>query len=706
MRRFRAGLMLSSLVTVVLGFAGSTAPVMAADSSSVISTCGLGGSVKHVIYIQFDNLHLRRDAANVPSDLEQMPHLLNFIEQNGVMMNRHYTPLIAHTANDIITSLSGLYGDRQGIPEANSYGYYNRTGSTSFSSSFTYWTDRIGNGTYNMLYNNGQNTPAPWVPLTRAGCNFGSVAMGNTELENASPDVANVYGPNSPQALETGEQQYADFVGIGVHCARGSRLCAANGVPDVLPSQPTYSGYKALFGHKYVAPAVGGSGPGGTVLTDLNGKPIADTFTGTPIPGFPGYDGMTAPVSLAYTLDMQTHGVPVTQTYISAAHVDPATGSDAGPGSAGYEGRLKDYDNAFGTFFSDLATNGITPRNTLFAITADENDQFAGGAGIPAGCDGVHVSCTYNQVGEVSVNLSPLMQQAGETSPFSIHFDSAPFVYLNGRPAPSGTAVRDFERRMAGLVVHNPIDNRDEKLINYMADPVEMKLLHMITADPTRTPSFVAFGKPFYYISTGYADCQQGQTNPAPVIECAPSFGEDAWIHGTFDNQINQSWLGMAGPAVRPLGLDDQVWSDHADILPTMLSLTGLEAGYPTQGRVLFEIIDDSALPENVRDQESLLTRLAQAYKEINAPLGELGVASLRYSTAGIVSTGSGDESTYQRTESNLARITSQRDDLAVQIATELDAATFARKRVDRDAAEAQIAAANHLIDRIHDLAT
>jgi hypothetical protein len=50
---------------------------------------------------------------------------------------------------------------------------------------------------------------------------------------------------------------------------------------------------------------------------------------------------MTAPVSLAYTLDMQTHGVPVTQTYISAAHVNPATGTDAGPGSAGYEARLK-----------------------------------------------------------------------------------------------------------------------------------------------------------------------------------------------------------------------------------------------------------------------------------------------------------------------------------------------------------------------------
>jgi hypothetical protein len=241
MHGFQARVVLIGLVTLILGFAGSTVPAsaVAASSPSPGDACRLGGSIKHVIYIQFDNVHLRRDAPNVPSDLEQMPNLLNFIDENGVMLNRHYTPLIAHTANDIITSLSGLYGDRQGIPEANSYGYYNPDGTTSFSRSFTYWTDRIGNGTYNMLYNNGQNTPAPWVPVTSAGCNFGSVAMGNTELENTSPDVANVYGPNSAQALETGEQQYADFVGIGVHCARGSSVCAAHGVPDVLPSQPS-----------------------------------------------------------------------------------------------------------------------------------------------------------------------------------------------------------------------------------------------------------------------------------------------------------------------------------------------------------------------------------------------------------------------------------------------------------------------------------
>jgi len=47
-----------------------------------LSSCKLAspkGNIQHVIYIQFDNTHFLRDNPNVPSDLEQMPRLLNFI---------------------------------------------------------------------------------------------------------------------------------------------------------------------------------------------------------------------------------------------------------------------------------------------------------------------------------------------------------------------------------------------------------------------------------------------------------------------------------------------------------------------------------------------------------------------------------------------------------------------------------------------------
>ncbi|MGB8105932.1 MAG: hypothetical protein WCF47_16845, partial [Pseudolabrys sp.] len=42
-------------------------------------------NIQRVVYVVFDNVHLRRDNPNVPSDLEQMPNLLNFILSNGVI---------------------------------------------------------------------------------------------------------------------------------------------------------------------------------------------------------------------------------------------------------------------------------------------------------------------------------------------------------------------------------------------------------------------------------------------------------------------------------------------------------------------------------------------------------------------------------------------------------------------------------------------
>src|SRR6201993_4222807 len=56
------------------------------------------GKVTHVVTIIFDNTHFMRDPARdgstlVPSDLEQMPHLLNFIKENGALLSNHHTRL-------------------------------------------------------------------------------------------------------------------------------------------------------------------------------------------------------------------------------------------------------------------------------------------------------------------------------------------------------------------------------------------------------------------------------------------------------------------------------------------------------------------------------------------------------------------------------------------------------------------------------------
>src|SRR6185436_10438115 len=121
----------------------------------------------------------------------------------------------------------------------------------------------------------------------------------------ATGDITKVFGPGSPQFAEAVASASApagsaartlaqtDFVGLAVHCALNSSLCAS-GQSDLLPSEPQpYVGFKGLFGAQAIHPVVAG----GPAFDDLLGQPIADPFGQ---PGFPGFDGMSAAVSLAY----------------------------------------------------------------------------------------------------------------------------------------------------------------------------------------------------------------------------------------------------------------------------------------------------------------------------------------------------------------------------------------------------------------------
>jgi len=147
---------------------GATLAVFAAAASPSGNTCHLGGDIKHVIYLQFDNVHLRRDNPNVPSDLEQMPNLLDFLKNNGTVLNKHYTILISHTAGGILASLTGLNPDRMGMTVSNSYDYYRADGTPTFTSGFKYWTAPVSatNPLPNMVNGDSgtpKTTPAPWV---------------------------------------------------------------------------------------------------------------------------------------------------------------------------------------------------------------------------------------------------------------------------------------------------------------------------------------------------------------------------------------------------------------------------------------------------------------------------------------------------------------------------------------------------------------
>jgi hypothetical protein len=688
--------------------AGTAAAGRTADTTA--TTCALGAngsSVKHVIYIQFDNVHYARDNPNVPSDLQQMPNLLNFITGNGTLISREHTPLIAHTADDIVTSETGLYGSNQGVPIANEYNYYTPSGSTHTAGSFAYWTDPIvdyntatsapvGDSNHTLITAQGKNTPAPWVPYTRAGCDFGSVAAADTELENTLPDIPLVYGANSAAAKEAenpklANQAGADYMGLSVHCTQGSAICNAahGGVPDLLPDEPGgYTGFSALFGNKVIQPVISSG-----AVRNLDGQVIKDPAGDI---GFPGYNGLDGSNGLAYTLDMQTHGIPVTFTYLTDLHDNYATGAGLGPGTTTYESQLHAENAAFGTFFARLAAAGITKANTLFVITADEGDHFVGSAPQPANCNGVTIACSYRKVGEVDGNLTGMLAAKGITTPFAVAADSAPIIYVRGQPARTAAPVRAMERAAAGLTADDLASGGTGRLTNYLADPVEMKILHMVTGDPRRTGTFALFAKPDFWLTSGSAKC-----GSSCVSE--PS-GQDAWNHGDVAPEINTTWLGLVGPGVAHAGVDRRIWSDHADIQPTMMALLGLRDDYTPDGVVIGDVISSQALPPSMLSNYPTLNKLGQVCTQLEAAVGAFGLDTLTASTRALASNSAHDAS-YAGLENQLAALGSARDALVTQMQVLLTGAEFGNTQISATAAKKLIGKGNALLAQARTLA-
>jgi hypothetical protein len=695
-------------------FLGASIPValgvvfLGAASQSAAAGCLLnspGGQVKHVVHIVFDNVHLRRDNPDVPSDLEQMPNLLNFIQSNGSISGNHHTPLISHTATDILTAQTGVYGSRMGIPVSNSYGFFRPDGSVGFTSSFLYWTALSGDGKPQMLNEFGKTAPAPWVPFTRAGCDVGGFSVANIEFERVPDDVTTFYGAGSAvdtavraqlasASPATRQQPTTDYHGVAIHCAVGSPRCN-NGfaTSDPLPDEPNgYNGFKGLFGNINVQPVISPSGP----VKDLDGNVIADAF------GRPGFANGFSPLatqSLGYAATMLEAGVQVVYLYIADAHDNRSGSGTFGPGEAGYVAQLKQYDTAFGKFFARLTADGITKDNTLFVVVPDENDHFVGTATpSPAHCDGVNVPCTYaaGQKGEINALINRLLiTQRANATVFSVHNDDAPTVYINGNPAPTAPVTRTMEHDLDALVATNPMTGNTDKLSRLLADQAEMKLLHMVTSSPARTPPLTMFGNDNYFFTTGAGGACATQTD---CVFVGPGF---AWNHGDFQRDITRTWVAMVGPGVQRLGRNDAAFSDHTDVRPTLLALLGLKDSYVHDGRVLSEWMEQQALPSAIRQSRENFIELAEVYKQLNAPLGELGRASLVYANRSVT----GVDTAYARYLAKISDITNQRDSLADNIKTVLDAAAFGNQPVDERSEDGLGRHARELIDLVKDLA-
>ena len=711
--RLRLLLVAGAIAAAVLA-AVATVASGGGQATAAVSGCQLGrngNKIQHVVYLVFDNVHYRRDNPSVPSDLEQMPHLLNFITGNGTLQTNHHTILISHTAGGILSSMTGLYPDRNGITVSNSYPFFQPNGNpTSFSASaFKYWTDVVDptDTLPNMIGDGGMTTPPPWVTFAAAGCNVGGVSAANIELENAntSPtgDIARVFGNPSPEFTEAGTnptQAAADFIGIAIHCAKDAVPCQgnANARPD---DQTTVAGsndgYMGLFGAKYVNPAITG---GNACVNDTDGNPIKDPSGA--FCGFPGFDGALAKNSLGMTAQMQENGVPVTYTYISDAHDNHTTAMASGPGEADYKQQLKDYDTAFDKFFTRLANDGINKSNTLFLVTADEGDHFAGGTGTPDGngnltythapCSNMS-SCPTNQIGETTANLKGILSDydPSVTTGYSIHFDDAPTVYLNGNPSRSDPVVRKLEQDAAQITGADPYANPPGTVVplaQRLADTVEEKTLHMINNDPKRTPTFTFFGNADLFFQVSNSNTCGGTFR----LCVDPKF---AWNHGDYQTEIANNFLGMVGPGVDHNGIDNATWSDHPDIRPTMLSILGLADSYVDDGRVLMQNLSSKAVSNELNEHSKTNQQLADIDKQLNAPFGEFGMATLASSTKALAST---DPLVYDSIEAQIGALTQKRDDLAGAIRNALDGAAFHGIKLDENTEKAWISQAQSLI--------
>ena len=350
--------MLTTMAAVVVGsYAGSSGATSDNVASShgstttepAVTSCHLKGGISHVMEIFFDNVHFFRDNPNVPClTSRRCRPAEQFIEKNGTLLSNNHTPLIAHTADDSVTTYTGLYGDRAGMPMLERLpdlqrGRYDRSGRV------VRVLDRpdVRRGEHSAPWSRHQPLhglfarPRPphrharslrtrrprrrgCLSLVRAATSVASPSA-NMELENPSVDIPKVFGPNAPRPAASRRPGPVQRPGNGrLHRSRDPLrkrciVCASakavkygeatptpSAVPDLLPDEPGgYDGYQVLFGSKYIAP-----GPrrrdaddlthnGYEVtnaagnLVDENGNQIDGAYLND-YPGFPGFGSINA----------------------------------------------------------------------------------------------------------------------------------------------------------------------------------------------------------------------------------------------------------------------------------------------------------------------------------------------------------------------------------------------------------------------------
>jgi hypothetical protein len=350
---------------------------------------------------------------------------------------------------------------------------------------------------------------------------------------------------------------------------------------------------------------------------------------------------------------MQAHGVAVTYGYIDSPH------ETYDPGAPGYLYNLAAEDQAFDLFFTKLADIGITPANTLFVLTSDEGDQF--------NPEGAYRPDLRGWLGGASFDVTD------ET--LNMTNDSGPLVYLRH--------PEDTPLAMASL--------SGAPFWQYIANQTGMRAIHNSTAATpelaARQPSFILYGD----ANSWWDDNKVGSGAPLVKVD-----GNKKWVHGTVGANINTTWIGFVGPGIRPQQIGTFV--DQVDGLPTIDYLLGWSIPSYTDGRVLFEALWPWMLPNGFAANATLVSQLADAYKQINAPVGAFGVAALNESTQIALSAGRPEG---QSRDDRLSALVDRRNALAPQLQVMINTAVEGQN-IDRQQANDLLEQANVLMNQVN----
>jgi hypothetical protein len=199
--------------------------------------------------------------------------------------------------------------------------------------------------------------------------------------------------------------------------------------------------------------------------------------------------------------------------------------------------------------------------------------------------------------------------------------------------------------------------------VQYVASRAAMKALHISAGGDARTPTFMAF------------------SDPDSTFQFGTTQNRYRWNHGNIHPDITDIWVGLVGPGIRRGRLT--AYTEQVDLIPTIRALLDIPLGSDTDGVAI------------TTAWKHRLAELREGYKQLNAPLGEFGMAVLRISTNGVRA---GPDARAVADE-RIAALAGTRNDLIAEMRPILDGHRSASHREIADL----LARAQQLLDEAED---